>query len=146
MIVFEKYNVINDFQFQSFRIIFYGFREGYSTTLALPEICDHFRNNLDNREITCEAFVDLAKAFDTVNRSILLTKLEHYGVRGNALSLLPSYPKNKTKFTQTYHLQANKLSINVSQTKYMILSPKFKSSNKFNIELIGDLLKQVDSH
>ena len=206
---FEKYNVINDFQF--------GFREGYSTTLALTEICDHFRNNLDNREITCGVFVDLAKAFDTVNHSILLTKLEHYGVRGNALSLLTSYLKNRTQFTQINHhasakrnivcgvplgsvlgpllflvyvndicntsdfnvrlfaddtllfmsskeahtleynvnleigkmqlwLQANKLSINISKTKYMIVSPKFKSSYEFKIELLGNLLEQVDSH
>ena len=75
----------------------------------MTEICDHFQNNLDNREITCEVFVDLAKAFYTVNHSILLTKLEHYGVRGNALSLLTSYPKNRTQFTQiTYHVSAKR--------------------------------------
>ena len=43
-------------------------------------------------------------------------------------------------------LKANKLSINISKTIYMILSPKFKSNYKFKIELLGDLLEQVDSH
>ena len=152
-----------------------------------------------------------------MNHSILLTKLEPYGVRGNALSLLTSYLKNRTQFTQINHhasakrnivcgvpqgsvldpllflvyvndicnasdfnvrlfaddtllfmsskeahtleynvnleigkmqlwLQANKLSINISKTKYMIVSPKFKSSYKFKIELLGNLLEQVDSH
>ena len=42
-------------------------------------------------------------------------------------------------------LEANKLSINISKTKDMILSPKFKSGYKFKIELLGDLLEQVDS-
>ena len=42
-------------------------------------------------------------------------------------------------------LKANKLSINIFKTIYMILSPKFKSNYKFKIELLGDL-EQVDSH
>ena len=56
-------------------------------------------------EITYGVFVDLAKAFGAMNHSIFLTKLEHYGVRGNALSLLTSwsYLKNKTQFTQINH-------------------------------------------
>ena len=43
-------------------------------------------------------------------------------------------------------LQANKLSIDISQTKYILKSPKFKSNYKFKIELLGDFLEQVDSH
>ena len=43
-------------------------------------------------------------------------------------------------------LQANKLSINIFKTKYMILPPKFESSCKFKTELLGNLLEQVDSH
>ena len=64
----KKHNVISDYQF--------GFQEGMSTTLALADICDQFQNALDNNEITCGIFIDLAKAFDTVNHSILLKKIE----------------------------------------------------------------------
>ena len=53
----------------------YGFRTGYSTSLAVPNICDEIINNLENNEITCAIFLDLAKAFDTVNHAVLLEKL-----------------------------------------------------------------------
>ena len=43
-------------------------------------------------------------------------------------------------------LQSNKLSINISKTKYILKSPKFKSNYKFKIELLGDFLKRVDFH
>ena len=76
----KKYNVISDYQF--------GFREGMSTTLALADICDQFQNALDNNEITCGIFIDLAKAFDTVNHSKLLKKMIHCGIRGNDLNEL----------------------------------------------------------
>ena len=81
----KKYDVISDYQF--------GFREGMSTTLALANICDQFQNALDNNEITCGIFIDLTKAFDTVNHSILLKKLKHCCIRQYFSSLFFCDPK-----------------------------------------------------
>ena len=64
-----------------------------STTLALTNIYDQFQNNLDDGKITCGVFMDLAKAFNTVNHSILLTKLDHYGIKGKCSSLNPILPR-----------------------------------------------------
>ena len=73
----------------------YGFRTGYSTSLAVSNICDVIIHNLENNEITCAIFLDLAKAFDTVNHAVLLQKLHTYGIRGIALDLFESYLKNR---------------------------------------------------
>ena len=50
---------------------------------------------IDNSEYTIGAFLDLAKAFDTVNHEILLKKLEHYGIRGIALEWINNYRANR---------------------------------------------------
>ena len=49
---------------------------------------------------TCGVFIDLEKAFDTVNHKILLSKLDHYGIRDNALKLLTSYLMNRKQFVK----------------------------------------------
>jgi hypothetical protein len=76
----------------------YGFRSKHSTTLALIEITERIRKALDNKHFACGVFVDLEKAFDTVDHSILLTKLEYYGVRGIPLKWFSSYLNNRKQF------------------------------------------------
>ena len=52
------------------------------TQHAILDIVDTIHSNMDNTKYSCGIFIDLKKAFDTVNHEILLTKLEHYGIRG----------------------------------------------------------------
>ena len=79
----DKLNIFYPLQF--------GFREKHSTNHALISMTEAIRNTIDNQKYGCGVFIDLKKAFDTVNHSILLRKLEHYGIRGVALDWFTSY-------------------------------------------------------
>ena len=68
-----------------------GFRNKHSIQHAILDIVNTIHSNMDNRKTSCGIFVDLKKAFDTVNHEILLTKLEHYGIRGVINSWFRSY-------------------------------------------------------
>ena len=78
-----KNNILSKYQF--------GFRKGYSTDMALTILIDKITSAMDKGEHIIGLFVDLAKAFDTVNHTILLKKLTHYGIRGTALQWIHSY-------------------------------------------------------
>ena len=63
----------------------FGFTINSSTELAVTLIYDELLQNLDDNKVTCSIFLDLRKAFDSVDHTILLKKLDHCGFRGNAL-------------------------------------------------------------
>ncbi len=85
-----KYNFIYNKQF--------GFRSNYSTNHALISITEYIRERLDFGYYVCGVFVDLEKAFDTVNHNILCEKLNYYGLRGNINNLIQSYLVNRKQY------------------------------------------------
>ena len=89
----------------------FGFRKQHSTSHALLSIVDEIRQNLDNNTFSCGVFVDLEKAFDTVNHKILLKKLEHYGIRDVANRWFASYLSDRKQFANLGGLESDKLTI-----------------------------------
>ncbi len=69
----------------------FGFPAGHSTGHALISLTETIKSSLDNNRVGCGIFIDLQKAFDTVNHEILLKKMEHYRIRGTALNWFNSY-------------------------------------------------------
>ena len=69
-----------------------------TTNDTLINITENIRSALDNGKFACGIFIDLQKAFDTVDHAILLKKLEHYGIRGIGNSWFKSYLGNRSQF------------------------------------------------
>ena len=69
----------------------YGFLKNHSTINAVTELVSHVIKAMNRKENTISVFLDLSKAFDTVNHNILLRKLEFYGIRGIALQWFEHY-------------------------------------------------------
>ena len=73
-----------------------GFRPKHSTLSALIQICDDFLNNMDQGKISCIVFLDIRKAFDSINHDILLQKLnDKFGFSCNELKWFKSYLNNR---------------------------------------------------
>ena len=72
---------------------------GALTTHALVSITQAINKTIDNQKFVCGVFIDLKKAFDTVNHDILLLKKEHYGIIGAAYSWFKSYLSSFEKGT-----------------------------------------------
>ena len=101
----------------------FGFRKVYSTELAVTEIQNTLLKNLDNNRKTCTIFLDLAKAFDSVNHSILIRKLERYGIRGMPLQLLVSYLSNRQHLTKLNGIESEIKLLNIGVPQGSVLGP-----------------------
>ena len=73
----------------------FGFRKSHSTATALLDCTNEWYVNIDKKMFNLVVFIDLKKAFDTVNYDILLKKPEFYGITGQANDLLKSYLSNR---------------------------------------------------
>ena len=83
-------NIIYNLQF--------GFRHQYCTSLALIDITDSIKKALDDGNIDCGVFLDLQKAFDTVDHRILLAKLNHYGIHAVSNDWFKLYLSNRKQY------------------------------------------------
>ena len=76
----------------------YGFRKGRNTTHAIIKLLSHVVKAYHQKQYSACFFLDLRKAFDTINHRILLQKLEHYGFRGHSHRFLSSYYRNRKQY------------------------------------------------
>ena len=101
----------------------YGFRKGHSTELASIEFIDNIIHKLDQGKLPISIYLDLSKAFDTLDHDILLHKLSFYGVRGTALNWFQSYISGRIQYVQIEDRVSSPLPISTGVPQGSILGP-----------------------
>ena len=101
----------------------YGFRPNHSTSSALITFNEFICSSIDNNEIPISIFIDLSKAFDTLDHVILLTKLQHFGIRGIAWALMQDYLSNRTQRVFCNNTLSDSLSVSCGVPQGSILGP-----------------------
>jgi hypothetical protein len=86
----DRHRILNDKQF--------GFRSNHSTSMAIIQLVDTIYNAVEKNETTIGIFLDLSKAFDTIDHKILIHKLELYGFRGIVLDWFKDYLYNRKQY------------------------------------------------
>ena len=112
---FHKNNLFYDSQ--------YGFRKLYSTELAAMELTNKILVDIDEKNVSLTVFMDLRKAFDTLDHDILLNKLQYYGITGTALAWFTSYLKDRKQFVVIDGSQSGMLSLSTGVPQGSILGP-----------------------
>src|SRR6266404_1544632 len=92
-------NILNNCQF--------GFRKKSNTLLPLTELVNYMQNGLDDGYMGCAVFLDIAKAFDTLNHSILLFKLKKIGLPDKVVKLFQSYLTDRCQYIKNFENNSN---------------------------------------
>ena len=125
----------------------YGFRKLHSTELAAIELTDKIYTSLDNKKQPLAIFLDLSKAFDTIDHSILLYKLHYYGVKGTALNWFKRYLTNRSQQVEFNDTISSSKKIETGVPQGSILGPLLfiiymndisKVTDKFHFTLYAD--------
>ena len=149
--IFEKI-ILNQLteHFNSLNLLFpsqYGFRESHNTEYAVMENIDKIVENIEARNLPLNIFLDLSKAFDTLDHSILLYKLSHYGITGMSYKLCESYLSNRQQYVMYNGYKSDLLPIRTGVPQGSILGPLFfliymndfdRSTNVFKFIMYAD--------
>lgn len=111
----EKHNILYSKQF--------GFRKNHSTETAIIDLIAKLTDAIDKNKLTAGIFLDLSKAFDTVNHSILITKLQHYGIRGITLEWFKNYLTNRNQIVKLNNTLSTKEKITCGVPQGSVLGP-----------------------
>ena len=112
---FDNFGVLHNLQF--------GFRQKHGTNLAMIHLIDKIASEINDNNVVMGLFIDLKKAFDTVDHKILLKKLEYLGIRGIALNWFYSYLEERKQFVQFNNTKSNQLSVKCGVPQGSILGP-----------------------
>ena len=107
--------VINENQF--------GFRKGHSTSHALNYSVEHIESLTKKKQHVLGVFIDLSKAFDTLDHGKLITKLDNYGIRDNALRLIKSYLSDRKQFVNVLNEKSDELHVEYGVPQGSVLGP-----------------------
>ena len=121
-VMFKRLKVFldqNDILFRSQ----YGFRDKYSTQHVILDIVNTIQSNMDKKLYTCGIFIDLKKAFDTVNHSVLLSKLHHYVIRGVVNDWFSSYLSGRVQTTEVEMTVSSKATTSCGVPQGSVLGP-----------------------
>ena len=101
----------------------YGFRPKHSTNHALINITETIRDALDRGKLACGVFVDFQKAFDTVNHSILINKLDNCGIRGDINKWFTSYLSQRKQYVSISGFKSRLELVNHGVPQGSVLGP-----------------------
>ena len=125
--VFEKVMYTRLLHFLELHNIFiknpFGFRKFHSSHMALMVMMNDISKALDDGGSVIGIFLDFSKAFDTVNHRILLDKLFHYGVRGNALNWFESYLSDRRQYVTYNDTKSSTKDVSCGVPQGSILGP-----------------------
>lgn len=101
----------------------YGFRSNGSTNYAIIELVDKIAKAIENNEFTVGIFLDLSKAFDTVNHDILLSKLYFYGIRGSCHAWIKDYLSNRKQIVKYNQIRSSERLISCGVPQGSVIGP-----------------------
>ena len=86
-------------------------------------ITDNIGSPIDNKQFVCVVFIDLQKAFDTVDHNILIGKIPHYGIQGIAHQWFKSYLENRKQFVSISDVESELASVDYGEPQGPALGP-----------------------
>ena len=95
----------------------------HSTSDAMLDLVTSTFDNINNHQRTALLFLDLKKAFDTVNHEILINKMDHYGIRGTAKTLFTSFLTKRNQYVSINNVSSTTKRINCGVPQGSVLGP-----------------------